>query len=68
MPSDAKKREQQRKKEAAKARQAGKKTDKVKTDEQIDASKVNGVTNGEQNGSSELSTEGISTCPFHKFA
>lgn len=61
MPSDAKKREQQRKKEAAKARQAGKKTEKVnnKTEEQGDASKVNGVTNGEQNGSTELSIEGI---------
>lgn len=61
MPSDAKKREQQRKKEAAKARQAGKKTEKVnnKTEEQGDASKVNGVTNGEQNGPTELSIEGI---------
>jgi ATP-binding cassette subfamily F protein 2 len=53
MPSDAKKREQQRKKGAAKARQAGKKNPS-KADEQ------NSSQNGDstsQNGSIELSAE-----------
>lgn len=40
MPSDAKKREQQRKKDAAKARQAGKKTQNTKNDDDV---KTNGV-------------------------
>lgn len=52
MPSDAKKREQQRKKDAAKARQTNKKPN-VKAE---DKSKANGVT---ENGSTELSPEGI---------
>ncbi|CAG9825154.1 unnamed protein product [Phaedon cochleariae] len=61
MPSDAKKREQQRKKEAAKARQGGKKTEKPQKEdqeqeqEQIET-KTNGV-NGVSNGSVELSPE-----------
>lgn len=57
MPSDAKKREQQRKKEAAKARQGGKKSDKPKNEDQNDVSKTNGV-NGSENGSTEMSAEG----------
>lgn len=57
MPSDAKKREQQRKKDAAKARQAGKKNEKPKNEDQNDVSKTNGV-NGSENGSTEMSAEG----------
>lgn len=57
MPSDAKKREQQRKKEAAKARQAGKKVEKPKNEDQNDTPKINGV-NGSVNGSGEMSAEG----------
>ncbi|KAI2474206.1 ATP binding cassette (ABC) transporter subfamily F member [Diabrotica virgifera virgifera] len=57
MPSDAKKREQQRKKDAAKARQAGKKNEKQKGEEQNDTLKTNGLSNGATNGSSELSAE-----------
>lgn len=84
MPSDAKKREQQRKKEAAKARQAGagKKNEKTKTEEQNDVLKSNGVNgvNGAENGSTELSAEGKTTesssipyifqctSPFHSVA
>lgn len=52
MPSDAKKREQQRKKDAAKARQTNKKTN-VKAED--NKPKANGVT---ENGSTELSPEG----------
>lgn len=52
MPSDAKKREQQRKKDAAKARQAGKKIPNAKND---DEPKTNGTT------ITPLSPEGIST-------
>lgn len=52
MPSDAKKREQQRKKDAAKARQANKKQN-VKGD---DKPKANGIV---ENGTTELSPEGI---------
>lgn len=51
MPSDAKKREQQRKKEAAKARQSNKKQN-VKAE---DKPKANGVV---ENGTTELSPEG----------
>lgn len=54
MPSDAKKREQQRKKDAAKARQSGKKNEKTKNEELNDIVKTNGV----ENGGTELSTEG----------
>lgn len=46
MPSDAKKREQQRKKDAAKARQAGKKN-QPKNEEK---SQVNGASENVQNG------------------
>ncbi|KAL1490400.1 hypothetical protein ABEB36_013105 [Hypothenemus hampei] len=54
MPSDAKKREQQRKKDAAKARQSGKK--QQKPEEQNE--KTNSTTmNGTQNGGTELSVE-----------
>ncbi|KAL3282902.1 hypothetical protein HHI36_006060 [Cryptolaemus montrouzieri] len=58
MPSDAKKREQQRKKDAAKARQAGKKTATKGEDSQINS--TNSVTNGsstQTNGTKELSQE-----------
>ncbi|CAG9858296.1 unnamed protein product [Phyllotreta striolata] len=56
MPSDAKKREQQRKKDAAKARQAGKKTEiKPKADEQNDSTKTNGFT--PSNGVTGMSEE-----------
>lgn len=60
MPSDAKKREQQRKKDAAKARQGGKKNEKSKAEEQNDVLKTNGVNgvNGDENGSTDLSAEG----------
>lgn len=54
MPSDAKKREQQRKKEAAKARQTGKKQ-QVNGKPDGDAKVQNGVG---ENGSTELSAEG----------
>ncbi|VEN41772.1 unnamed protein product, partial [Callosobruchus maculatus] len=57
MPSDAKKREQQRKKEAAKARQTGKKTDKPKGDELNKQNGTIGELNGQENGSTELSAE-----------
>ena len=51
MPSDAKKREQQRKKDAAKARQSGKKgANNVKPEEEV---KQNGTENGV-----EMSVEG----------
>lgn len=63
MPSDAKKREQQRKKEAAKARQAGKRPQK--TEEQNDKANVTNGTN--QNGSTELSVEGMSYPLFSFF-
>lgn len=53
MPSDAKKREQQRKKDQAKARQSGKKQANGKPEE--DNKLKNGVT---QNGTVELSAEG----------
>lgn len=53
MPSDAKKREQQRKKEAAKARQSGKKQPNSKNEG--DANFKNGFS---ENGSTELSAEG----------
>lgn len=53
MPSDAKKREQQRKKDAAKARQSNKKTNNVKAED----SKPK--TNGVENGTVELSPEGM---------
>nr|CAI5860202.1 unnamed protein product [Callosobruchus analis] len=57
MPSDAKKREQQRKKEAAKARQTGKKTDKPKGDEPNKLNGTTGEVNGQENGSTEFSAE-----------
>lgn len=60
MPSDAKKREQQRKKDAAKARQGGKKTNqnsKPETDEQVNGTKANGDST--QNGCVELTAEGM---------
>lgn len=54
MPSDAKKREQQRKKDAAKARQTGKKQPgNIKNDG--DSNFKNGTS---ENGSEELSVEG----------
>lgn len=61
MPSDAKKREQQRKKEQAKARQAGKKV-ATKNGEENDKeqSPAPNQTNGvKSNGTTELSAEGI---------
>lgn len=51
MPSDAKKREQQRKKDQAKARQAGKKIPNASKDDDSN-------TNGTTNGSISLSVEG----------
>lgn len=54
MPSDAKKREQQRKKDAAKARQSGKK--QPKAEEQSNPTPV--TTNGTENGTVQLSEEG----------
>lgn len=60
MPSDSKKREQQRKKDAAKARQAGKKMEKNRNEDQNDSSKsdcVNGM-----NGSNVMSAEGKREC------
>lgn len=54
MPSDAKKREQQRKKEAAKARQSGKKIPSAKND---DEPKTNGTAN-------PLSIEGNKNYPL----
>lgn len=53
MPSDAKKREQQRKKDAAKARQTNKKQNVKGEDSKP---KANGVV---ENGTTELSPEGI---------
>lgn len=63
MPSDAKKREQQRKKDAAKARQAGKKAAGSGKGEEKEASPApqnKEVTNGTsvENGTTELSAEG----------
>ncbi|KAF5298454.1 hypothetical protein FQR65_LT01233 [Abscondita terminalis] len=55
MPSDAKKREQQRKKDAAKARQTGKKQPPGKTDEKQNSDvlpQVNGNSTPPQNGTS----------------
>ncbi|XP_050309558.1 ATP-binding cassette sub-family F member 2 [Anthonomus grandis grandis] len=58
MPSDAKKREQQRKKDAAKARQAGKKVQKSEENEKPTAvNGTNGTQNGTTNGTLELSAE-----------
>lgn len=54
MPSDAKKREQQRKKDAAKARQSGKKQP-VNSKNEGDGNFKNGTS---ENGSVELSAEG----------
>lgn len=59
MPSDAKKREQQRKKDAAKARQTNKKPN-VKTEDS--KPKANGV----ENGTVELSPEGMMHDLFRK--
>lgn len=69
MPSDAKKREQQRKKEAAKARQTGKKTEikpKDEKEEQNDVSKTNGHGNL-TNGVTELSAEGNKYLFFYTY-
>lgn len=61
MPSDAKKREQQRKKDQAKARAAGKKG--AKGDEKEQSPAPDKVTNGSgnvtPNGTNEMSAEGI---------
>lgn len=64
MPSDAKKREQQRKKEAAKARAAGKKGGNAKNDDSKEQSPApekvtNGTSSVTENGTTELSAEGI---------
>lgn len=58
MPSDAKKREQQRKKEAAKARQTGKKQIIKSEDKQNSEPQVNGDSQPQQNGAG-LSVEGL---------
>lgn len=58
MPSDAKKREQQRKKDAAKARQAGKKVqNNAKGDDKEQSPAPQSQENG-TNGVQELSAEG----------
>lgn len=67
MPSDAKKREQQRKKDAAKARQTGKKApQQPKTDEKESSPslQINGTGNSQTsiNGTQPLTVEGWFGC------
>lgn len=63
MPSDAKKKQQQKKKEAAKARQSGKKpTNNAKAENGVgdkESSPSLSETNGTENGSLEISAEGM---------